>query len=82
MGTKRTIPLFVVLIIFLLSLPIFGAGCNSVIGEPPSDVSPELDTNLPPEFDTVAETWRMLSEIYVDKGNLDAEKLSQGAIRA
>jgi carboxyl-terminal processing protease len=81
MGVKRNIPLFVGLIALLLSLPIVGAGCDLVIEETPSDVSPQLDTDLPAEFDIIAETWRMLSEEYVDKGKLDAEKLSQGAVR-
>lgn len=89
MGIKRAKLLFVALIIFLLSLPIVGAGCDFVIREPPSDVSPEsdtgisseLDAELPPEFDIIVETWRMLSQDYVDKDRLDAKKLSQGAVR-
>ena len=97
MGVKRNIALFVALIILLLSLPIVGAGCDLVVEESPSDVSPQMetdlpaeptagpppqvDTDLPAEFDILAETWRMLSEEYVDKDTLDAEKLSQGAVR-
>jgi len=58
--------------------------------QPPSDVSPEVDadlsreqrdTELPAEFDIIAEVWRMLSEEYVDKDRLDAKELSQGAVR-
>ena len=89
MGVKRSISLFAALIIVLLSLPIVGAGCDLVVGESPPDVfpetdtdqSPELDAELPAEFDIIAETWRMLSEEYVDKDKLDAEKLSQGAVK-
>jgi len=89
MGTKRTVPLIAVLITVLLYLPIFGVGCEIAEGELPSDVAPGVDTNrtpepdtaLPPEFDIIAETWRMLSEVYVDKERLDAETLSQGAVR-
>ncbi len=97
MGVKRNIALFVALVILLLSLPILGTGCDLVIGKSPFDASPEpdvdlsiepsagpapqVDTDLPAEFDIIAETWRMLSEEYVDKDTLDAEKLSQGAVR-
>jgi len=97
MGVNRNIALFVALILLLLSLPIVGAGCDLVVGRAPSDAPPELDvdlstepsagpppqadTDLPAEFDILAETWRMLSEEYVDKDKLDAEKLSQGAVR-
>ena len=85
MSTKRSNPIFAVLIALLLSFLIFGAGCASGIEELPWDSSSEPDANsspeLPPEFDVIAEAWYMLSQGYVDKDKLDAEKLSQGALR-
>ena len=89
MSTKRNVPVIVAFMAVLFSFPIFGVGCDIAIGELPSDVAPEADANrtpepnttLPPEFDIIAETWRMLSEVYVDKERLDPETLSQGAVR-
>jgi len=67
MHMKRASFAIIGLSILLLSLPIFGVGCEIAVGEVPSDVAPEADTSrtpepdteLPPEFDIVAETWRM-----------------------
>jgi len=97
MGAKRSSVLFAALIIVLFCMPLVGAACDFVIGEVPSDVPPELDVDLssepstgpppqldrdlPAEFDIIAETWRMLSDEYVDKDRLDPEKLSQGAVK-
>jgi len=89
MSTKRANPIFAVLIALLLSFLIFGTGCASSVEELPGDSfsepdvnsSPQMDTELPPEFDIIAEAWHMLSQGYVDKDKLDAEKLSQGAVR-
>jgi carboxyl-terminal processing protease len=36
---------------------------------------------MPDEFAILGEAWDSLSEIYIDKSELDAEKLSQGAVR-
>ena len=36
---------------------------------------------MPDEFAILGEAWDSLSEIYIDKNELDAEKLSQGAVR-
>ena len=40
-----------------------------------------FDTGLPPEFDILVEAWRILNEDYVDKDELDPDKLSQGAVK-
>ena len=89
MSTKRANPIFAVLIVLLLSLLIFGVGCASGIeelpwapsSEPDVSSSSEMDSELPPEFDIIADTWNMLSRDYVGKDSLDAEKLSQGAVK-
>ncbi len=36
---------------------------------------------LPPEFDRLAEVWKLLEEEHIDRDSLDAETLSAGAIR-
>ena len=89
MSIQRANPIFAVLIALLLSFLIFGTGCVSGIEELPWDSSsepdvnssPEMDSELPPEFDIIAEMWHMLSQEYVDKDKLDVQKLSQGAAR-
>jgi len=73
--------IFGAFILLLLSPITVGFGCDVAVDKPPSDVTPQSDSDLPAEFDIVADTWRMLSEVYVDKDRLDAEKLSQGAVR-
>lgn len=85
---KRTIILFTSLIILLLSFSICGAGCGAAIESPSSifgfdDESAEETSfsDLPPEFDVIAEAWHMLSEEHIDKDNLDAKALSEGAVK-
>ena len=36
---------------------------------------------LPPEFDRLAEVWRLLEEEHIDRDSLDADELSAGAVR-
>ena len=81
MRMRQTMLIFGAFILLLLSPIMVGFGCDVAVDEPPSDVTPQSDSDLPAEFDIVADTWRMLSEVYVDKDRLDAEKLSQGAVR-
>lgn len=84
---KRAIPFFGVLVVFLLSLSVFAAGCVNVpdefeiVEEKPSYASDELLSELPPEFGIIAEVWGVLSTDYVNRDGLDAEKLSQGAAK-
>ena len=73
MGIKRVSLFFTVLLISALLFSMFGSGCSLTAEEPVSD--------LPPEFDIIAEIWDALSKDYVDKDKLDPEKLSQGAAR-
>ncbi|MBM4445763.1 MAG: S41 family peptidase [Chloroflexi bacterium] len=96
MRIKNAGPMSVALAILLLMLPMLGAGCDFINEEViPTIKSPEInnplsfnnigvkniDGELPPEFDILAEAWKQLSEDYVDKSKLDPTKLSQGAVK-
>ena len=63
------------LVVLLILLVFFGAGCG--LFQAKSDSVPE---EVPPEFDTLWEVWQSLSEYYVNKEALDPEELIQGAI--
>ncbi len=95
MIVKRVIPLFVTLVIFLLSFSVFTTGCSLTCEKPLTDLpidsdfveekppyAPvELSSELPPEFDIITEIWGILSRDYIDRGKLDAKKLSHGAAK-
>ena len=90
MSIKRAVPVSVALAILLFILPILGAGCDFVTEKVvPTITSPETnkplssnpDGKLPPEFDILAEAYRLLSQDYVDKAKLDPKTLSEGAVR-
>jgi carboxyl-terminal processing protease len=79
---RKSRTLFVV-IILLAGLAAFGlaTSCNleltgRVRGSPEQSVE-----DLPPEFDRVAEVWALLQQEHVDREQLDAHELSEGAIR-
>jgi len=55
--------------------------CCLVVLSAPACKLGTKNTELPPEFDILAETWRMLQQDYIDKDKLDPKKLSQGAVR-
>jgi carboxyl-terminal processing protease len=86
MTIKRVI-LAAALVILLLCSSIFGAGCSFVPKElvpeilAPEKKVPDLPSDLPPEFNTLSDIWKMLAKNYVDKDKLDAKKLSQGAAK-
>lgn len=86
MTIKRNI-IVVALAIFLLLSPVFGAACSFVpevsIPEifPPEKKVSDLPSDLPPEFNILVDVWKMLAKNYVDKGKIDAKKLSQGAAK-
>lgn len=82
MTIRRNI-IVAVLTILLLSSSLFGAGCSVVPqGVIPEVFAPEKKvSDLPPDFNILADVWEMLSKSYVDKGKLDAKKLSQGAAK-
>jgi carboxyl-terminal processing protease len=72
-----------VAIILLASLTAFGlaTSCNLELtgrmgGSPEQSVE-----DLPPEFDRVAEVWELLQREHINREQLDAEGVSEGAIR-
>jgi carboxyl-terminal processing protease len=90
MRMKKAIPLFLVLTVLLFIWPIMGAGCDFITEEVvPVITSPETDSplssntagELPAEFEILSEAWQQLLKDYIDKDELDIEKLSQGAVR-
>jgi len=90
MRIKKDILVSVVLAVLLFIWPIMGAGCDFITKEVvPIITSPEMggpissdsDGELPAEFDILSEAWQQLLKDYIDKDELDAEKLSQGAVR-
>jgi len=90
MRIKKDILVSVVLAVLLFIWPIMGAGCDFITKEVvPIITSPEMggpissdsDGELPAEFDILSEAWQQLLKDYIDKDKLDAEKLSQGAVR-
>jgi len=73
-----------VIALLLASLTLsFGAGCSPIINIP---VLPDLDQDAPTpnsaqDLDTVEEAWYIIFQDYVERDSLDADALSQGAIR-
>ncbi len=83
--------LFIALIISVLAFSVFDSGYDLLGQKQPSDRFDETllpgqttikpPAELPLEFSILVETWDMLTENYVDKSELDARKLSQGAVK-
>jgi carboxyl-terminal processing protease len=78
----------IIAIALAILLPIFlltNASC-SIITDFTNTFVPEQKTSkwsdeLPPDFDLLVDAWKMVSKNYVDKDKLDAQKLSQGAVK-
>jgi len=82
----RRIGTIVVIVVLLLSFSASVAGCTIVDGlskelVPDQKTSADWSGDLPPEFNLLVDAWKELKKSYVDKNELDATKLSQGAIR-
>ena len=43
--------------------------------------SSRVSKGLPPEFDRLAEVWNLLEKEHVDRATIDAEVLSEGAVK-
>jgi carboxyl-terminal processing protease len=78
---NRRVVIYVFLIVVLLSFSIVGTSCDFIKGATPNTPSTKLEGGLPPEFGILTEALNTLSETYVDKGKLDLQKLSQGAVK-
>jgi len=69
----KAIKIIVITLLSVMSLTLlFGAGCT-VVGNTPPDPEPGLDS--------IAEAWDVIVNDYVDKDGLDADALSQAAIK-
>jgi carboxyl-terminal processing protease len=80
MRTSRTLSVVIILLAGLTSFAL-ATSCNleltgRVGGNPEQSIE-----DLPPEFDRVAEVWELLQREHVDREQLDAQELSEGAIR-
>ena len=62
-----------------VSLLVVTVGCGGDSGsEPPSETAIE---GLPPQFQRMVEVWELLKREHLDRGELDSQALSDGAIR-
>ena len=73
---------------WIVTVLIAGLGAFALYTNWPIDIalpfsgnSEQSFENLPPEFARVAEVWALLEDEHVDRTNLEASKLSEGAIR-
>ena len=80
MPVKRVI-LAAALVVLLLGSSIFSASCDFIPRElvPEGFASKNEVSDLPPEFDILADIWKLLSQNYVDKDKLDLW-IGKGAI--
>ena len=81
--TKYRIPMAGLMLALVLAAMSVTVGCNSNSAVPmagETEASP-VPQELPPEFERLAEVWKLLEEDYVDRENLNPEVLSEGAIR-
>ena len=61
-----------------LAVMLFLAACSG--GDSGSDKNTSIE-GLPPEFERLAEVWELLNREHIDAASLDAEVISDGAIR-
>ena len=85
---KRIFPrhMNIVTVIVIVSTLLLNTGCDfdqstleSLLPAPTRETS--TPTDLPSEFDLVAEAWKTISSTYVNKEDIDPKKLSEGAVR-
>ena len=71
-------PWAIVIVLASAALLLAMACATSTANDSPSS---ETLNDLPPEFQRMEEVWRLLQREHIDGGTLDAETLSDGAIR-
>ena len=65
-----------------LAALLVAAACGGGEANPSSEPNPDLIVEgLPPEFNRMAEVWKLLAREHIDGGSLDAKDMSDGAIR-
>jgi len=77
-SSKMLFGLILVLGVTALALTI---GCNLELPQRVSGGSSQSLDELPPEFERLAEAWAVLKDEHFDRERLDAQTLSDGAIR-
>ncbi len=77
---SRTFWVPFLLLIGVLAL-ISAATYRSELSDLAGGSSSRASDQLPPEFDRLAEVWKLLEEEHIDRDSLDAEALSAGAVR-
>lgn len=77
-SSKMLFGLILVLGVTALALTI---GCNLELPQRVSGGSSQSLDELPPEFERLAEAWTVLKDEHFDRERLDAQTLSDGAIR-
>ncbi len=70
------------LLVLVMSLGVLlvAAACRGGESGPATEPDPAVE-GLPAEFDRMAEVWKLLAREHIDGDSLDAEDLSDGAIR-
>ena len=70
------------LLVLVMSLGVLlvAAACRGGESGPATEPDPAVE-GLPTEFDRMAEVWKLLAREHIDGDSLDAEDLSDGAIR-
>jgi len=63
--------------VLMTSLPMIGCDSKFI----PSEADKKTLQNLPSQFQIESQAWQKLQEYYVDQKQLDANKISQGAVR-
>ena len=81
--TKYRILLSGLMFAATLAVAVVAVGCNSGVAAPAAGEAAALPSSdeLPPEFERLAEVWKLLKEDHVDREHLDPEAMSEGAIR-
>jgi carboxyl-terminal processing protease len=73
----KTIKIIAVTLLLVATIALsFGAGCVLDINTSPE---PEPETSL--DIELLEEAWNIIQQDYVDRDNIDANKLTQGAIK-
>ena len=61
-------------------LLLIAVGCSGTEAETVPEAAPPVE-GLPEGFQRMTEVWQLLQREHIDRGNLDADQLSDGAIR-
>lgn len=80
MRKSRTLLAVIILLAGLASFAL-ATSCNLELTGRVGGSPEQSFENLPPEFDRVAEVWALLQQEHVNREQMDAQEVSEGAIR-